>query len=283
MMRFFVVAVALSLCGMASAELTLQVMSFNVRYGTARDGENAWPHRKDILVNAIRESSPDVVGLQECLAFQADYIVEQLPEYRWTGIDRDVTGLGEMTAVLYRHKTLFPIKCGNFWISETPDVPRSVSWDSSLTRMATWLHFYHAETQTNFHFYNTHLDHRGSEARERGVAQISDHAAQLPEDYPVIFMGDINAPAEQSRPYEIAMERGWKDAWVEADEQVGPPITWSAFEAPQLDRDRRIDWILYRGPIRASYCETVLYNEDGRYPSDHYPVVATLHIETGSE
>ncbi len=283
MMRLFVIAAAITLCGVASAELTLQVMTFNVRYGTAMDGDNAWPNRKDILVNAIREYDPDVVGLQECLAFQADYIVEQMPQYRWSGIDRDVTGKGEMTAVLYRHNTLFPIKCGNFWISETPDVPASVSWDSSLTRMVTWLQFYHPETKTHFHFYNTHLDHRGEEARERGVAQIADHAASLSASYPVVLVGDFNAVAQQSRPYEIAMEKGWQDAWVEVEEPVGPPITWSAFEAPQLDRDRRIDWILYRGPIRVSHCETVLYNEDGRYPSDHYPVVATLHIATEKE
>ncbi len=278
MVRAIIGVVLLSTVSAAATELTLEIMTFNVRYGTARDGENAWEHRKDILVNAIREHEPDVCGLQECLVFQAEYIVEQLPKYRWVGIDRDVTGRGEMTAVLYRHDILFPVECGHFWISETPDVPASVSWDSSLTRMATWLRFYHPETKSHFHFYNTHLDHRGSEARERGVAMIAEHAERAPEKEPVIFVGDINAPAERSKPYDIAMEKGFSDAWVEATTQVGPPVTWSAFRAPEPDVDRRIDWILYRGPIRVSRCETVLYNEDGRYPSDHYPVTATLHI-----
>lgn len=280
MTRFMLILCLLG-CGLAAAEgLTLKVMSFNVRYGTALDGENAWPRRKDILVNAIREYAPDVCGLQECLVFQAEYIVEQLPEYRWYGIDRDVTGRGEMTAVLYRHETLYPIESGNFWISETPDAPASKSWDSSLPRITTWMYYYHPETAVRFHVYNTHLDHRGAEARARGVEIMAAHAARLPDTWPVIMMGDFNARAEQSRPYEIAMEHGYRDAWVEADTQVGPPVTWSAFAPPEPDTDRRIDWILYRGPVRALHCETVLYNEDGRYPSDHYPVFATLHIGT---
>ncbi len=280
MSRFLIIAALAGCCLSAQAELTLKAMTFNVRYGAAMDGPNAWPHRKDILVNAIREYGPDVCGLQECLAFQADYIVEQLPEFRWLGIDRDVTGKGEMTAVLYRHAMLYPLESGHFWLSETPDIPTSKSWDSSLTRMTTWLYFFHPESKTRFHVYNTHLDHRGEEARVNGVKVITEHAARLPQNWPVIMMGDFNARAEQSRPYEIAMENGYRDAWGEAGNKVGPPVTWSAFEAPKPDMDNRIDWILCRGPVRAIQCETVLYNENERYPSDHYPVFAVLRIES---
>jgi len=278
MKPFVLFGVILLLCGAATAELTLQVMTFNVRYGTAMDGDNSWPHRKDTLVNTIREYAPDLCGLQECLAFQAEYIVAQLPDYRWIGIDRDVSGKGEMTAVLYRHKAIFPIESGHFWLSETPDVPASVSWDSSLTRMATWLRCYHPDTKTFFYFYNTHLDHRGEEARQQGIAVIADHIAKLPADTPVILTGDFNAAAQHSRPYETAMEKGFTDAWVAAAERVGPSVTFSSFKAPEPDVDQRIDWIVYRGPVKASRCETITYNENGRYPSDHLPVTATLQI-----
>lgn len=278
MKQFVCVLCVLMICSAASAELTLEIMSFNIRYGTAMDGDNSWRHRKDIVVDTIRKYSPDLCGLQECLVFQAEYIVEQLPEYRWIGIDRDVSGKGEMTAVLYKHKAIFPVASGHFWLSETPDVPASVSWDSSMTRMTTWLHCYHPETKTFFYFYNTHLDHRGKEARKQGITVIADHIAQLPDDTSVILTGDFNAAAENSPPYEVAMEKGLADSWVAAQEKVGPPITWSGFEAPKEDADRRIDWILYRGPVTVLRCETVTYNEEGRYPSDHYPVAAALQI-----
>jgi len=278
MKRFMFLALFVMVCSAASAELTVKAMSFNIRCGTAMDGDNSWRRRKDIVVNTIRNYSPDLCGLQECLVFQAEYIVEQLPEYRWLGIDRDVTGKGEMTAVLYRHQEIFPVASGHFWLSETPDVPASVSWDSSMTRMATWLHCHHPKSRTSFYFYNTHLDHRGEEARKRGIAVIADHISKLPADAPVILTGDFNAVAQNSPPYQVAMENGFTDSWAAAQEKVGPSITWSGFEAPKTDKDQRIDWIIYRGPITVSHCETVIYNEDGRYPSDHFPVFATLQI-----
>jgi endonuclease/exonuclease/phosphatase family metal-dependent hydrolase len=280
MKRMLLLGTLVMVCSVASAEFSLQVMSFNIRYGTAMDGDNSWKHRRDIVVNTIREYGPDLCGLQECLVFQAEYIAEQLPEYRWIGIDRDVSGKGEMTAVLYKHKAIFPVASGHFWLSETPDVPASVSWDSSMTRMTTWLHCYHPETKTFFYFYNTHLDHRGEEARQQGVRVIADHIAQLPADTPVMLTGDFNAFAQQSKPYEVAMGKGLTDSWVAASERVGPTVTFSSFKEPDQDADKRIDWILYRGPVTALRCETVTYNEEGRYPSDHYPVSATLRIAT---
>lgn len=280
MYRIALSAVLALICVHAYSELTLKVMTFNVRFGTALDGENSWPKRRDILVNTIKNYDCDIIGVQECLSFQADYIVEKLPEYRWLGVDRDVSGKGEMTAVLYKWDAFFPIESGHFWLSETPEVPASKSWDTSLTRMATWVHFLHPKTSTWFHFYNTHLDHRGEEARAQGISVIARHMSKQPEGSPIILTGDFNAFAQQSRPYETAIQQGLTDAWTAALERVGPPVTFSMYKAPEPDVDKRIDWILYRGPIAATRCETVLYNEEGKYPSDHYPVFATLQLTT---
>ncbi|NLV45397.1 MAG: endonuclease/exonuclease/phosphatase family protein [Candidatus Hydrogenedentes bacterium] len=278
MLRTVVCIACVLCCFGARAEMDLKVMSFNVRYGTALDGENAWAKRKDILINAIRNQSPDIIGVQECLVFQAEYIAGQLPEYRWMGVDRDVTGKGEMTAVFYKGEMLFPLESGHFWLSETPDVPASKSWDTSLTRMATWLLFYHPPTQTRFYFYNTHLDHRGEEARAQGVSVIANHVKARHGGYPVILTGDFNAYAQNSRPYEVAMQHGFTDAWTSAEKCVGPTVTFSSFSDPDPAVDRRIDWILYQGTVRVSACETDIYSENGRYPSDHFPVVAVIHI-----
>lgn len=257
----------------AYAEATLKVMSFNVRYGTAMDGPNHWRHRKDILVETIRRHAPDIIGTQECLEFQAEYIAEKLPEYRWIGIGRDPGGKGEMTAVLYKRSLLVPIECRHFWLSETPDVPSSKSWDSSLTRITTYIRFHHVPTGEFTHCFNTHFDHRGQEARIRSAELMVEQARAIPSDAPVIIIGDFNAAAESSRPWAVFKEGGYQDAWLAAEHREGPPVTWGAFKAPQPGGDR-IDWILFRGPFSVQHAETVLYNEDGRYPSDHYPVIA---------
>jgi len=259
--------------------LELTAMTYNVRYGTADDGENHWRHRKDIFIRSIEAYDPDIIGTQETLVFQADYIQEQLPEYRWLGIGRDKNGQGEYCAIVYRWREYIPLESKTFWLSETPDVPGSRSWDASLHRIVTYAKFHHWRSGTIFHLYNTHFDHRGVEARLKSAQLLADYVEKHhDDDYPVVVLGDFNARAEIDEPYTVFIDRGFRDAWTEAPETVGPPVTWSAFRDPIPDSNRRIDWILYRGPVTASKCETILYNEDGRYPSDHYPVQAWLSI-----
>jgi len=277
--RSWVILVVVSVCGLgAAADTELTVMSFNLRYATASDGANAWPKRKEVLVNAIKYCAPDIVGVQECLLIQAEYIAEALPTYHWFGIGREADGGGEMTAVFYRKKLLNPIEASSFWVSETPDVPGSMSWQTACTRMVTSVRFWHRKTGVFFHVFNTHLDHKSKEARERGAELIAARANQLPDGAPVIVTGDFNAKAERSLPWQTFVDSGFSDAWVVAEKRVGPEVTSSRFQAPRPDVKSRIDWILVRGPITVHECETVIYNEDGRYPSDHYPVLANLTI-----
>lgn len=267
----------------AFADIPMTVMSFNVRYGTANDGENSWEHRKDLVVETLRRYEPLVVGTQECLDFQADYVAEQLPQYRWFGVGREANGSGERMAVLYRADLVSPVESGNFWLSETPEVPGTSNWDSACHRMATWAKLYHFETKSFFYFVNTHLDHRSEPARQGGAKVLAEFIGNLPGEAAIILTGDFNSTAGDSEAYTILTSRGLADTWTRAKEQAGPPITWSAFKAPEPDMDRRIDWILTRGPIAVERCETVTFNQDGRYPSDHFPVVAHLKLNASGE
>ncbi|GMV90812.1 MAG: endonuclease/exonuclease/phosphatase family protein [Candidatus Hydrogenedentes bacterium] len=284
---FLRILVVLGLLATASAqslaeEVDLRVMSFNIRFGSANDGDNSWENRKEIVVDMIREQDPIVIGTQECLDFQADYLVEQLPHFRWFGVAREADGSGERMAVLYRADLISPIESGNFWLSETPKAPGSSSWDSACNRMATWARFHHHASGQAFYLINTHLDHRSEPARQGGSKVVLDFIETLPDDVPLVLTGDFNSIAANSIPYSILIDGGLADAWDTAAERVGPAVTWGAFKAPEVDSDRRIDWIMTRGGIVADRCETVTYNYDGRYPSDHFPVVAHLKIG-GSE
>lgn len=273
------ILVALTTGCPGTGETPLKVMSFNLRHGLANDGANAWPHRRDILVDAIRQYDPDILGTQECREFQAEYIAEKLPEYRWIGIGRDKDGHGETTAVFFKKKDFIPVESGHFWLSETPEVPGSMSWDTDLTRMVTWVRFHHPPSGKFFHVFNTHFDHRGEIAREKSAELLIQRVAALPGDYPVIATGDFNAVGGSSRPWEILTGGGLHDAWRSAERRDGPETTISRFKAPEPNDTTRIDWILYRGPLDARRAETITFNQDGRYPSDHYPVIVefTLH------
>ena len=257
----------------------LSAMSFNIRYGTANDGEDSWPYRQEMVVEMLREYAPDLIGTQEILDFQVDYLAEGLPEYAWLGVGRDADGSGEMTAIFYRRDAFNVQDSGHFWLSETPDVPGSMSWDTSLTRMASWLSLHHPASGLDLLVMNTHFDHRGVEARLESAKLMVDKADALEAEHDAILvLGDFNTRGGSTAPWQVFDDAGYLDAWLEAPETAGPETTWSAFQAPNLDADSRIDWILYRGAVSALFCETVTYNQDGRYPSDHYPVYATFAL-----
>lgn len=274
MIASLLLAAALSLGAKAPAEpLALTVMSFNVRYGTAPDGDNAWPKRRDILVETIKQQKPDVLGVQECLKPQAEYIEQELRGYRYLGVGREPDGGGEMSAIFYNERHLFPIATGSFWLSESPTVPGSKSWDSSLPRMVTWAAFFHPGSGKTINVANTHFDHIGRKAREESAKILAEFAAKNP-DGPVIITGDFNSYAESSEPYKVLTNSGLQDAWLATPERTGPTTTWSAFAAPDPESKQRIDWVLFQGALKCTHAETVTFNVDGRYPSDHYPVVA---------
>jgi endonuclease/exonuclease/phosphatase family metal-dependent hydrolase len=259
-----------------AANDALRVMSFNIRYGTANDGDNAWDRRKELVAETIRTYEPVLVGLQECLGFQAEYLVEQLPEYKWFGVGREADGSGERMAVLYRPDVLNPLETGNLWLCKTPNVPGSSSWNSACNRMVTWGKFYRHADGRMVYFFNTHFDHRSEEARRGAAGVLAEQVNRIAGDEQVIVTGDFNARAEASVPWQTVVDAGFRDAWLEADAQEGPSVTWSGFKAPKEETDRRIDWILTRGALDVRQCETVAFNRDGRYPSDHFPVFAEI-------
>lgn len=276
--------VVLMICSIAYSDveengMQLSVMSFNIRYGTANDGDNSWPNRKDLVIDMLRQYNPDVLGTQEILDFQVEYLANKMPEYDWVGVGRDTDGTGEMVAVFYKKSMFNLLDHGHFWLSETPAIPGSKSWDTSLTRMVTWLSLQPNGSDDKILLLNTHFDHRGEEARSESAKLIVDIVSSMEDDHStVIITGDFNAKAETSSPWQTFIDASYKDAWLEVDKPVGPNTTWSAFKASEPGADSRIDWILYKGAHKAQHCETVLYNIDERYPSDHYPVFAVLQL-----
>jgi endonuclease/exonuclease/phosphatase family metal-dependent hydrolase len=166
---------------------------------------------------------------------------------------------------------------GSFWLSKTPEEPGSKSWDSSLTRIATHVKFFHPASGKFVHYFNTHFDHKGEEARRESAALLGSRVAALTDGAPVIVTGDFNATGDTSAPWTTLTTTGaLTDAWTTTPERVGPVSTWCGFKAPDPAATNRIDWILFSNGVQVKRCETVVRAVDGRYPSDHFPVVADL-------
>ncbi|HEU0139617.1 MAG TPA: endonuclease/exonuclease/phosphatase family protein [Bryobacteraceae bacterium] len=274
--HFTILLVAFALLPAAWAE-QLKVMSFNVRLPSKADGENHWDHRRDLLVRTIQKYDPDVFGTQELFHEQGEYIAAKAPEYKWFGVSRRGNQTDEHMGVFYKPSKLTLLDSGNFWLSETPEVPGSMSWNVSLPRMVTW-GLFQTTAGKKFYLYNTHFPHRreDAEARTNCARVIAKRIGSLPTGTPLIVTGDFNTAAESSEPYTILTGES-KDAWTTAPDRSGPTGTFNGFKG--RDTGPRIDWILYRGDVQPVSAETITYNESGRYPSDHFPVMAVFELK----
>lgn len=264
----------------AQESATLRVMSYNIRYGTAKDGDNHWDRRKQDLAATIAEFDPDLLGTQETLQFQADYIGQQLSGYSYFGRSRMKTA-NEHCGIFYKSERFTWLAGGHFWLSETPEVPESLSWDSSLPRMVSWilLSDQQQETAAPILFVNTHFDHRGAEARKRSselIRQRIDSLRAIAGSPQVIVTGDFNAAAG-SPPYHALLQDN--DQLVDAYRLAHPEPTrdegtFGGFRGETSGS--RIDWILISPTLKVLSAEIVRQQVDGRDPSDHYPVTTVL-------
>ncbi|MBA4032034.1 MAG: hypothetical protein C0478_14245, partial [Planctomyces sp.] len=186
---------------------TLRVMSFNIRYGTANDGPNHWEKRRDFLVQTIQAFDPDLLGTQETLGFQKDFIAEKIPGYTPFGVGREDGGTqGEMTAIFFRTSRFEKLGGGHFWLSETPEVVGSKGWDTSLPRMVSWVKLKDLQpgpkssAAPEIYFFNTHFDHVGKVARIESAKLLRQQITTIAGNAPVILTGDFNS-GESSRAY----------------------------------------------------------------------------------
>jgi endonuclease/exonuclease/phosphatase family metal-dependent hydrolase len=182
-------------------------MSFNIRYGTANDGDNRWPLRREFLMDVVRQDNADVIGLQEALHEQIVEMTTSLPAYGVIGVGRDDGKTrGEYAAILYRRDRFHVAESGTFWFSDTPSVVASTSWGNTITRICTWARLIDRQGGA-FWVFNVHLDHQSQPSRERSTALLAERIRTRPmPTEPVIVTGDFNVgednaalPALQSR------------------------------------------------------------------------------------
>ncbi|MFO7906817.1 MAG: endonuclease/exonuclease/phosphatase family protein [Pirellulaceae bacterium] len=289
---WFVYANVLGLAGIAFASGAseegippVEVMTFNIRYNNPRDGENAWPHRKDMVADIIRERA-DIACLQEARLEQIRDLEQRLPDFEWYGVGRDDGKQGgEFCPIFYRRDRYDVLDQKTFWLSETPDVAGSKSWDAAITRLVTIVQFSDTRTDTPFWVLNTHFDHVGVEARENSARLIRESFGRLARRQPVIAAGDFNC-TPKTEPYAImtAPEPGPKMIDSRAITQqppTGPNSTWCGFR--EVIPGRRIDFIFVSPGIEVHRHCTIDEKTNGRFPSDHLPVVVDLSLASAKE
>jgi endonuclease/exonuclease/phosphatase family metal-dependent hydrolase len=232
----------------------------------------------------IRFHGADLVGLQEALRGQIADLEAALPGFGWFGTGRSAERDGEHCAVLFRRERLELLAESTFWLSETPEVAGSRGWDAALPRIVTWGRLRDRRSGAVFHLLNTHFDHLGETARRQSARLLLRKAAEIAgHDGPVVITGDLNSTPD-SEPYRILTAPvppgeppGLVDAFfVSQHPHHGPTSSWNAFRA--IEPGRRIDFVLVRSPVEVLQHGILSDTFDGRFPSDHLPLVAEIAL-----
>lgn len=260
----------------------LRIMSFNIRYAGGDRGVNSWANRKDNVARIIAHHEPDILGVQEALADQADWLRDTVHGMGFHGVGRlDGARAGEFVPILFRADRFSLLASGHFWISPTPEIPGSRGWDAACERMASWVRLRDARTGGTLLVVNTHLDHQGKEARRQGLALLRGRLPALADGASVILLGDFNTGAAgnaaavlmgdappPSAPRLVDTHRAVHGARAEDE------ATFCGWDARIMGD--RIDWIIASDDLAPIGAAIERWMPDGRTPSDHYPVVARL-------
>ncbi len=259
----------------------MRVMTFNIRYAAAVDGEDSWRQRRALLFQTVRDARPDLIGFQEALAEQVDELAAELSDFGFVGVGRD-DGLraGEFSPVFYRRSEFSLVRAGYFWLSTRPDQPGSVGWDAACPRIVTWARLRCNRAPVNeLLLINTHLDHRGERARLE-AARLIRKLAEAQGGAAVIVTGDFNCPPGSEPHQTLTGEKGNLAELIDAWQWLRLPETNAGtYHAFRGRRDgARIDWILHSRRFRPRSAEILHIEDAGRYPSDHFPVIADLEL-----
>ena len=271
--------------------MSITTLSCNIRKSLPEDDEggNGWEARKDLCFEVIRAQGADVICLQECSNAQLTDVQRRLPEFESFGLANPGELFNPTNLILFSKARFDLISAGGFWLSETPHVAGSRSWDCAHPRFANWVQLRERDSGRELRVWNTHFDHIGQLARERQAQIVVEASTVFPDELPQLLTGDLNADATNAAVKRLT-DAGWLDTYAAVHGPQDPGFTFHAFlgpdfptQTPQHKIKGKIDWILYRGPVWALAAAIIRDGRNGRYPSDHYFVSAEVTLGRAAE
>ncbi len=254
---------------------TMKIMSYNVRYIHGDSDDNRWENRREALVGLILSRDPDILCVQEAFDEQMQYLRASLLAYASYGVGRDDGDkAGEHSAVFYKKELFRMVHSDTKWFSPTPDVP-SRGWDAHHKRICSWV-LLDCVGGGSIAAASLHMDNGGAVARANAARILRDMFTPVAAHSQVFIAGDFNS-APGGEAYEIVNAAPFFDARTKSPEYTeygsshGFGRNENVFNIGPIDHLFMTKGEFY--PIRA---EVLAVKFNGRYPSDHFPLLVTL-------
>ena len=253
----------------------MKIMTYNVRYSNEIDGIYSWDNRKKLLTDIIIEQDPDVLSLQEAKPDQLEYIDSALPGYQRVGEGRMRDGKPDEHCPIYFKNERFELaESRTIWFSETPHVPGSKSWGTTLPRIYTYAFLKDNNRGTQFGVINTHLEHKGHEARLKSIEILLNKAKSLAY-MPIVITGDFNLQEDYPGYKAMTKDGSMRDArYISAKRPEGPSISTNGFG--KFEQKTAIDYVFVNEGFNVKSHKTIENDPNDIYPSDHYPIVCEI-------
>lgn len=259
------------------------VITFNIRYDNKDDVPHDWISRRDSLSRVILSYKADIIGMQEVLHNQRNYLTEQLKTYRMLGVGRlDGKTEGEYAPIWYLESRFALVNSGHFWLSESPNSIGKRGWDAACERIATWAILRDKEQGGELFVLNTHLDHEGLIAREESTKLILNFITQRSGGRPVILMGDFNASPEDKVVKNFLSPKSTlilKDSYSYRNAMSGASGTFHNFGKLPFASRERIDYILVSPQFTVEQYKTIRTDGPALCLSDHNGIYTRLVID----
>jgi endonuclease/exonuclease/phosphatase family metal-dependent hydrolase len=262
----------------AKSPSKMRIATFNIRLDTPVDGINTWSLRKDSVCQFMQKNNLAIFGLQEVKHNQLIDLQQCMSNYTSVGTGRDDGKEGgEYSPVFYDRRRFDMLESNTFWLSTTPDVAGSKGWDAAFPRVVTWVKLKDKNTRKMLFVFNTHFDHLGVEARKNSALLIHQKVAEIADNEAVVIMGDFNSTVhDDAYQTMIATKTGFVDARQKAKTKVGESWSFHGFGQVKLADRELIDFIFVNRKIQVLRHEIPFIEYDGRYLSDHNPVIADV-------
>ncbi|MEM6724896.1 MAG: endonuclease/exonuclease/phosphatase family protein [Bacteroidota bacterium] len=268
--------VTLFSANMVLGQSDLKVISFNLRYDNPSDTVNPWNTRQLLASDLLNQFQPDLIGFQEVLKYQLDSLLVLNPDFAYVGVGRDDgQEKGEYCPIFYRSDRFELVDQGTFWLSESPDEP-GMGWDAVCNRICTWVKLKDNSTGKSIFMANTHYDHKGRISRKESTFLLLKRLKKLSGKAQSILTGDLNAGPTSSEIRWLLDKRYIDTFAAMGEEAVGPEGTFHNWGRILPEFRNRIDYILVGKSWKVKAFITLDQNQEGKYPSDHFPVFATL-------
>ena len=266
---------------------SIKVMSYNVLYDEYYDDK--LPRDINKLAEFIASEAPDVFGTQETQNFHRKAILAAMPNYEcYTGVV--LKGGAQMQNMIFWNADKFKmVDYGFRYLTDTPFIESKIP-ESNSYRGYSFVVLESLETHKQFLFVNTHLTYRNANGATNDDTPRYKQAGHLKtflenkkySKMPIVLVGDFNSVVE-SNTIGLLEDVKRLDRAAKVAEQKGD--TWGTCTGS--NETERLKYVFDHIFVTSDRITTSYYTtlneesknlDNGRYLSDHLPVIANITI-----